>query len=67
MAPPPSFEDGYDLDDRLYAYGSGGGGGAVQQHMAMPRLLGAPAYARPPAAVAIARRPFDPDELPIEA
>ena len=27
---------------------------------------GAPAYARPPAPVAVAPRPFDPDELPLE-
>jgi hypothetical protein len=67
VASSPSFEDGYDLDDRLYAYGSGGGGGAVQ-HMAMPRLLGAPAYARPPRMTLLETpRPFDPDDLPLEA
>lgn len=34
----------------------------------MPKLYGAPAYARPPmAAVNPSERPFDPDELPIEA
>jgi hypothetical protein len=33
---------------------------------AMPRLVGAPAYARPPAPVQSAPRPFDPDELPLE-
>jgi hypothetical protein len=38
-----------------------------QQHIALPQLYGAPAYARPPAAVTIGERPFDPDELPIEA
>jgi hypothetical protein len=32
---------------------------------ALPRLVGAPAYARPAAPVA-APRPFDPDELPLE-
>ena len=35
---------------------------------AMPKLYGAPAYARPPvAAVNPVDRPFDPDDLPIEA
>ncbi len=39
-----------------------------EQHVALPKLYGAPAYARPPAvAVPVAERPFDPDELPIEA
>jgi hypothetical protein len=38
-----------------------------EQHVALPQLYGAPAYARPPAAVPVAERPFDPDELPIEA
>jgi hypothetical protein len=33
---------------------------------AMPKLVGAPAYARPPRAVVV-DRPFDPDDLPIEA
>ena len=37
-----------------------------EQHIALPQLYGAPAYARPPAVVA-GERPFDPDELPIEA
>jgi hypothetical protein len=32
----------------------------------MPRLYGAPAYARPKRSVVI-ERPFDPDDLPIEA
>jgi hypothetical protein len=32
----------------------------------LPRLVGSPAYARPPGAVATAPRPFDPDELPLE-
>jgi hypothetical protein len=30
-------------------------------------LYGAPAYGRPAAAVSVGERPFDPDELPIEA
>jgi hypothetical protein len=39
-----------------------------EQHVALPKLYGGPAYARPPAApVQTERRPFDPDELPIEA
>ena len=38
-----------------------------QQHIALPQLYGAPAYARPPTVAEIAERPFDPDELPIEA
>ena len=39
-----------------------------QLHVALPRLVGAPAYARPPrTAVAETARPFDPDDLPITA
>jgi hypothetical protein len=38
-----------------------------EQHVALPKLYGAPAYARPAAPVATAPRPFDPDDLPIEA
>ena len=38
-----------------------------EQHVALPRLYGAPAYARPPTIAATADRPFDPDDLPIEA
>lgn len=38
-----------------------------EQHIALPQLYGAPAYARPPAAVTGKERPFDPDELPLEA
>jgi hypothetical protein len=38
-----------------------------EQHVALPRLYGAPAYARPPTAASTAVRPFDPDDLPIEA
>lgn len=38
-----------------------------EQHIALPKLYGAPAYARPPRHVAPDDRPFDPDELPIEA
>ena len=38
-----------------------------EQHIALPKLYGAPAYARPVIIVEIAERPFDPDDLPIEA
>ena len=38
-----------------------------EQHLALPHLYGAPAYSRPPRAVEQVVRPFDPDELPIEA
>jgi hypothetical protein len=38
-----------------------------EQHVALPKLYGAPAYARPSAPVATTPRPFDPDDLPIEA
>ena len=38
-----------------------------EQHVALPQLYGAPAYARPVIAVEEAPRPFDPDDLPIEA
>jgi hypothetical protein len=38
-----------------------------EQHIALPKLYGAPAYARPSAPVEDAARPFDPDDLPIEA
>ena len=37
-----------------------------ERHVALPKLYGAPAYARPPAPVAVGPRPFDPDELPLE-
>jgi hypothetical protein len=39
-----------------------------QVHVALPKLYGAPAYARPPVVPAAAvERPFDPDDLPLEA
>ena len=38
-----------------------------EQHIALPQLYGAPAYARPTRPVAHTPRPFDPDDLPIEA
>jgi hypothetical protein len=37
-----------------------------EHHSAFPKLMGAPAYARPPAPVAQVARPFDPDELPLQ-
>ena len=41
---------------------------APHQHVAMPKLMGAPAYARPPRVVEVpVPRPIDPDDLPIEA
>lgn len=36
-----------------------------ERHVALPKLYGAPAYARPPVAVVPATRPFDPDALPL--
>lgn len=38
-----------------------------EPHAALPKLYGAPAYARPPAPVEEKPRPFDPDQLPIAA
>ena len=38
-----------------------------EQHIALPKLFGAPAYARPATVAEIAPRPFDPDDLPIQA
>ena len=46
---------------------SSGGGGGSSRHMAMPQLMGAPAYARPPRIVEETPRPLDLDDLPIEA
>jgi len=41
--------------------------GNDDNHMAMPKLFGAPAYARPSVVpVAPVERPFDPDDLPLE-
>ena len=36
-----------------------------EQHVALPKLYGAPAYARPRPPVTPTPRPFDPDDLPI--
>jgi hypothetical protein len=39
-----------------------------QVHVALPKLYGAPAYARPTVVPVItSERPFDPDALPLEA
>ena len=38
-----------------------------EQHVALPKLYGAPAYGRPPRHADDLERPFDPDEMPIEA
>jgi hypothetical protein len=38
-----------------------------EQHVALPHLYGAPAYSRPPRPVETLTRPFDMDELPLEA
>lgn len=40
---------------------------ADDYHVAYPKLYGAPAYARPPRPALPDVRPFDPDELPLEA
>src|SRR4029079_17131899 len=40
--------------------------GNDEHHMALPKLYGAPAYARPAAPVAASPKPFDPDDLPLE-
>ena len=37
-----------------------------EQHVALPKLVGAPAYARPSRPVEPPERPVDPDDLPIE-
>src|SRR5204863_4883936 len=36
-----------------------------EEHVAHPRLYGAPAYARPPSSVVTTPLPLDPDDLPI--
>jgi hypothetical protein len=38
-----------------------------EEHVAHPRLYGAPAYARPRSAIAPTPLPLDPDDLPIAA
>ena len=75
MAPSDHFVDGLaplpDVDETpggqptwnpAPASTSGGG-----RFMAMPQLMGAPAYARPPRLAVESPRPLDPDDLPIQA
>ena len=38
-----------------------------EEHVALPHLFGAPAYARPPLRITPAPLPPDPDDLPIAA
>ena len=38
-----------------------------EHHVALPKLYGQPAYARPPRPVEQIQRPFDPDDLPLVA
>ena len=38
-----------------------------QHHVALPKLMGQPAYARPSRPVLATPRPFDPDDLPLVA
>ncbi len=38
---------------------------ADEEHVAHPRLYGAPAYARPPLQITPTALPLDPDDLPI--
>jgi len=38
-----------------------------ERPVALPKLYGAPAYARPPIKVQPTPRPFDPDQLPLRA
>jgi hypothetical protein len=38
-----------------------------EHHLALPKLMGQPAYARPARPVEVHARPFDPDDLPILA
>ena len=40
---------------------------ADEEHVAHPRLYGAPAYARPPLSITPTALPPDPDDLPIAA
>ncbi len=37
-----------------------------ENHVALPKLYGAPAYARPPRTIEEIERPIDPDDLPLE-
>jgi hypothetical protein len=40
---------------------------ADEEHVAHPRLYGAPAYERPPLSITPTALPIDPDDLPIAA
>ncbi|HEX5466602.1 MAG TPA: hypothetical protein VFW92_07985 [Candidatus Limnocylindrales bacterium] len=67
VAEPP-VADAAAFDAPRYPQPTIGGGSGPGTYMAMPRLMGAPAYSRPPRPVVAATpRPFDPDDLPIEA
>ena len=37
-----------------------------ERSVALPKLYGAPAYARPPSLASPTPRPFDPDQLPLQ-
>lgn len=37
-----------------------------EHHVALPKLYGAPAYARPPRPAEVIEHPGDPDDLPLE-
>ena len=37
------------------------------EYIALPKLYGAPAYARPATGAETTSRPFDPDDLPLES
>ncbi len=39
----------------------------AEQHVALPALVGAPAYSRPPRPVEPSPRPLDPDDFPLES
>jgi hypothetical protein len=62
---------GYDLDGsgfRAVILGTDALPVAIEdQHVALPKLYGAPAYSRPARPVEPSPRPFDPDDLPIAA
>jgi hypothetical protein len=66
-APGDSVPDVPMTADAQPVSGGGSGGGSAAYYMAMPQLMGAPAYARPPRIVMESPRPLDPDDLPIAA
>lgn len=67
VAEAPAPEVGR-LDAPGYPQPTIGGGNGTGTYMAMPKLMGAPAYSLPPrAVVSPTPRPFDPDDLPLEA